>query len=131
MAINEELVFEYQVAKAALEVAKERFDKVENELCQEMLVSQTKSDLVCVRGDDYKVTVVAGETVRVDEKGLEKYLGKRVFKRLCTYKVDKKLLEAAIKDPAMPLSPESLSAFISITPNKPYVRVTKDTGDPE
>ena len=102
MAINEGLVYEYQIAKAALEVAKERFDKVENELCQEMLVSQTKSDLVCVRGDDYKVTVVAGETVRIDEKGLRDFLGGRNFNKVCTKKVDRRLLEAAISDPLFP-----------------------------
>lgn len=124
MAISEELVAEYQVAKATLAAAKERFDKVENELVQDMLVQEIKSDLVCVRGKDYKVTVVAGESVRVDEIGLEKYLGKRNFKRLCSYRVDKKLLEAALTDPSIPLSAETAAKFITIVPNKPYVKVS-------
>jgi len=131
MAIAEDLVLEYQVAKAAWEIAKERFDKVENELCQEMLVSKTKSDLVCVRGEDWKVTVVQGETVRIDEDGLRKFIGARQFNKVCIKKVDRKALEKAIVNPSFPLTPEELSAFVSITVNKAYVRITKDTGEPE
>lgn len=131
MAITEEMVADYQIAKAMLAAAKERFDKVENALCQEMLTTQTKSDLVCVKGLDYKVTVVAGETVRVDEKGLEKFLGKRVFKKLCTYKVDRNALEKAVASPDFALSPEELAAFVSITANKPYVRVSPYVEDGE
>jgi hypothetical protein len=121
MAITAEMVLEYQIAKATLEQAKERFDKVENELCQEMLTTQTKSDLIDVRG----------ETVRIDEQGLRGFLGGRQFNKVCTKKVDRRLLEAAVMDPMFPCSPEELSAFVSITTNKPFVRVTKDTGDPE
>jgi hypothetical protein len=131
MAITAEMVLEYQIAKATLEQAKERFDKVENELCQEMLTTQTKSDLIDVRGDLTKVTVVQGETVRIDEQGLRGFLGGRQFNKVCTKKVDRRLLEAAVMDPMFPCSPEELSAFVSITTNKPFVRVTKDTGDPE
>ena len=41
----EELVAEWQIADATLKAAKERFDKVTNELAQHMLVNEIKSDL--------------------------------------------------------------------------------------
>jgi preprotein translocase subunit SecD len=129
MAINETLVLEWQVADAALKVAKERFDKVTNELAQEMLVQEIKSDLVCVRGDDYKVTVVQGETMRIDDEGLRKAMGAVKFRKIVKSKVDRKLLEKAIKDGVLDIS--NVSAFVSIAPNKPFVKVTPagDTDD--
>jgi hypothetical protein len=122
MAINETLVLEWQVADAALKIAKERFDKVTNELAQDMLVQEIKSDLVCVRGSDYKVTVVAGETMRIDDEGLRKAMGAVKFRKIVKTKVDRGLLEKAIKDGLIDIS--NAAAFVSITPNKPFVKVT-------
>jgi len=127
MAINEELVLEWQVADATFKAAKERFDKVTNELAQEMLVQEIKSDLVCVRGDDYKVTVVQGETTRVDDDGLKKAMGAVKFRRVTKTKVDTKLLEKAVKDGLVDI--DTVAAFVSITPNKPFVKVTRVVGD--
>jgi len=129
MGINAELVSEYQIAKSALEIAKERFAKIENALCQDMLTSQIKTDVVTVGDRDWKVTVVQNETVSIDAKGLEEFLGKRNFKKLCTYKIDQKGVEHGIKAPDIPLTAESASAFVTINPSKPYVRISKYTGE--
>lgn len=123
MGITEEMVAEYEVAKATLEAAKERFVKVENALCQEMLVSKTKTDLIVVRGQKKQVTVVAGETLTIDSAGLKEYLGAVKFRKVCKPpKADGKLLEKAIKDGLIPA--EDAAQYVKITSNKPYIRVS-------
>jgi len=129
MGINADLVSEYQIAKNSYNIAKERFAKVENELCQEMLTNQVKSDVVAIGGRDWKVTVVQGETVSIDAAGLEEYLGKRNFKKLCTYKIDQKGVERGIKAPDIPLSAETAAPFVTINQSKPYMKVSKYSGE--
>lgn len=128
MAINESLVGQYNVAKATLAAAQEAFDKVENALCQEMLVTETKTDLVNVNDTTWQVTVVAGETTKIDEKGLKTLMGAVKFRKICKpAKVDSKLLELAVKNGA--LSVETVSKYVSYSPNKPFLRVTKVADD--
>lgn len=121
MQINE-LVAEWQIAKEAKEIAEERFDKIQNELSQYMLVNEIKSDLVSVSGKDYKVTVVAAESARVDSEGLKKAMGAVAFRKVCKQRVDNKLLEKAIADGVV--SAEVASKFVTIQQNTPYARVT-------
>jgi hypothetical protein len=123
----EELVAEWQIADATLKAAKERFDKVTNELAQHMLVNEIKSDLVCVRGEDYKVTVVAAESTSVDSEGLKKAMGAVAYRKVCKSRVDTKLLETAIRDGVV--SAETVASYVTIKNNTPYVRVTTVTGD--
>lgn len=126
MQINE-LVAEWRIAKEAKEIAEERFDKVQNELTQFMLVNEIKSDLASVSGRDYKVTVVAAESTRVDAEGLRKAMGAVAFRRVCKQRVDNKLLEKAIADGVV--SAEVVSEHVTIQQNTPYARVTPVTGE--
>lgn len=123
----DELVAEWQIADATLKAAKERFDKVQNELAQHMLVNEIKSDLVCVRGEDWKVTVVAAESTSVDADGLRQAMGAVAFRKVCKQRVDNKLLEKAIADGVVPA--EVVAQHVTIKPNTPYVRVTRVTGE--
>jgi hypothetical protein len=123
----DEMVAEWQIADATNKAAKERFDKITNELAQYMLLNEIKSDLVCVRGDDYKVTVVAAETVRVDEEGLRKAIGAVAYRRICKQKVDNKLLDAAVRDGVLSL--DTVAEHVTIKKNTPHVRVTRSLGE--
>jgi transcriptional antiterminator Rof (Rho-off) len=128
MALDD-MVAEWQVAKATLEAAKERYDKITNDIAQQMLVEGVKSDLVHVHGTDYKVTVVQSETLKVDEDSLVKALGKRMYNKVSVRKVDKKMLELAIKDGE--ISPQAVANSMVISKSTPYIRVSQSTGEPE
>lgn len=120
------MLAEYNEAKRQKAEAEERFDKIENELAQAMLVEQIKSDLVDVSGDVYKVTVIAKETPRIDEAGLREFMGAVKYRKVCKPpRADVKLIEAAIRSDV--LSAETAARFVTYTTGKPYLRVTPYT----
>lgn len=125
----DEMVLEWQIADAALKIAKENFDKKTNDLASYMLVEGIKSDLVNVRGTDYKVTVVQTERVKVDEDSLVKSIGRRLYNKVTTRKVDTKLLECAIRDGW--IDQDTIANSMVVSKSTPYMRVTKYTGEPE
>jgi len=125
----EELVAEWQIADAALKIAKENFDKKTNDLASHMLLEGIKSDLVNVHDKDYKVTVVESERLKIDEDHLIKAIGKRIYNKVSVRKVDKKLLETAIKNGE--INPAAISGSVVISKSTPYLRVTPHTGEPE
>lgn len=125
----DELVAEWQIADAALKIAKENFDKKTNDLASYMLVEGIKSDLVNVHGAEYKVTVVQTERVKVDEDSLVKSIGKRLYNKVSTRKVDTKLLDSAIRDGW--IDSEAIANSMVVSKSTPYMRVSKYTGEPE
>lgn len=125
----DDMVAEWQIAKATLDAAKERFDKITNDIAQHMLVEGVKTDLVHVHGSDYKVTVVQSETLKVDEDSLIKALGKRMYNKISTRKVDKKMLDLAIRDGE--IDPQAVAGSMIISKSTPYIRVSQSTGEPE
>jgi hypothetical protein len=120
--LNEELVLEWQIADATLKTAQERFDTITADLAKAMIDAEIKSDLVCVRGQDTKVTVVQGETLSIDETALCTAIGKRAFNKVCTQKVSRELLEKAVVDGR--ISEQTVAGVITIKPRKAYVKVT-------
>jgi hypothetical protein len=127
--LNEEMVLEWQIADATLKAAQERFDKITADLATAMIDAQIKSDLVCVRGQDTKVTVVQGETLTISDSILIAAIGKRAYNKVCTQKVDRKLLENAIDKGQ--IDPLSVAAAITLKPKKAFVRVTPVEADHE
>lgn len=125
----DEMVAEWQIAKATVETAQERFDHLTNEITAYMITEGVKSDLVRVRDKEWKVTVVQTERVKVDDDHLIKMIGKRLYNKVSIRKVDKKLLDDAIKEGA--IDPAMISNSVVISTSKPFMRVTEYTGEPE
>ena len=125
--IMDEKIAEWQQAKEEAAAAKERLDKITNEIASEMLLNETKSYVVLVDGHLQKVTVVQSETVKFDEDSLYKAMGKRQFDKIADLKLNKKKLEAAIRDGIV--DPELVSRNAIISKSTPYIRVSDYTGD--
>lgn len=117
-----DLVEEYTAARKIAQEAKARFDEIEARLCKGMIEAQIKSDRVPVFGVDHRVTLVAGETMIIDEEGLRKHVGAVAYRKLCKKpKASAELIEKALKDGRVDLG--AIASYVAFKPNKPYLRV--------
>lgn len=74
-------------------------------------------------GETYKVTLVSGETTKVDEDALRERIGARAYNKLTDRKLNLKKVEKAVVDGALPL--EVLSAVSEVKPRASYPRLTR------
>lgn len=63
------------------------------------------------------------ETVKIDEDGLRKAVGVKVWNKITDRKVNKAKLSQVIGDGE--ISQELASGFLRTSPNKPYLRYTE------
>ena len=63
------------------------------------------------------------ETTKIDEEGLRKALGVKLWNKVTVKKVDKAKLTAIIADGEV--SPELASGFLTVQKNKPYIRYSE------
>ena len=63
------------------------------------------------------------ETTKIDEEGLRKALGVKLWNKITVKKVDKAKLTTTIADGE--ISPELASGFLTVQKNKPYIRYTE------
>lgn len=121
--LNDDKIAQWQEAKKAYEAAKQNLDSITSEIAEEMISREIKSDTVVVNNVEYKVTVVQTESVKFDENSLFESMGKRAFDKIADLKLNKKKLEAAIRDGRVDAELISRNAIIS--KSTPYIRVTE------
>jgi hypothetical protein len=118
-----------QACLAVLQEAQDAFEEADRAVSDHMQANHIKTADVDVVGQDFKVTLVERETMKINERELLAFIGKRNFNKVCVQKVDRKLLEMAVAKPDFPLSVTSLSKFVSISKSKPFLRVTEHEED--
>lgn len=92
--------------------------KMEQGLLIEML-----GDAKTATAGAWKVTVVRVQRMKINEAGLKKALGARVFNKFCNMQLDRSKLEEAINAGAV--DPTVVSQHTEFVNNKPFVRITK------
>ena len=116
----DELMSDRQQRLAELQEAQDLFDEADRAVQEYMLANRLKT----TDANGFKVTIVERETMKIDEQALLSYIGKRYYNKVCTQKIDRKLLEQAVAKPDFPLDMKGLSQFVIITKSKPFLRVT-------
>jgi hypothetical protein len=113
---------------AVLEVARAKQNLVEAEAelakAQENLIAHLTS--VGHKSREYggfRATLVKSETVKVNEAGLKKAIGARVFNKLTKAVLDKKKLEEAVEAGA--IDPVILAQNSQVVEGKPFIRLTE------
>lgn len=74
-------------------------------------------------GETYRVTLVSGETTKIDEAALRERIGARAFNKLTDRKLSLRKVEQAVVDEVLPL--EVLVAVSEIKPRASYPRLTR------
>jgi hypothetical protein len=118
---------DYKQAEAEAKQAKARFDEISMSMVEDLMGRNVKTEIDTALGIEWRVTVVASENISFDEDGLLKHLGKRAFARVANLKLDRKKLEAAVRDGS--ISPEVVSGYSVISRKSPYLRVTQYSGE--
>jgi hypothetical protein len=114
-------------AKNDLDAAKANFDEINYAMAKDMIENNVKTELDLVFGTEYQFTVVQSETMRFDEETLLKELGKRAFARIANLKLDKKKLEAAVRDGS--IDADLVGRNTVISRNTPYIRHSEYRGE--
>jgi hypothetical protein len=87
-----------QVAKDRMIEAEESFKKAQARLVEMIKEKDQKSTSVRAGNTIIKATVVQAEQVKIDEPGLRKALGAKVYDDLCVKKIDKNKLREAVTE---------------------------------
>lgn len=127
MDIDEELteaVAEYRAAKAAETAATERRQDAQDRVATMLEALGNKTKSVHLDGVPYRVTRSAPPYVKsVDEKGLKKAVGAKIWRRITEVKFSKPKLEAAIDEGLV--DAQTAARFIQIETKKPSITVTE------
>jgi hypothetical protein len=113
-------------AKEALEAAQEAVTVLQNEMLTAMSAQGLASTTVALGDARYKVTMVAGERLEIDEGGLRKDLSAPVFDKLCNLKIDRTKLELAIAEGRV--DPVVVASHTTHRHNRPFVKLTVVAG---
>lgn len=97
--------------------------EMESELTATMEALQRKSVSTKTNFGDFQATYVRSEKINVNEDGLRKHLGAKVFKSVADLKLNRKKLEAALEEGE--IKHEDVSPYVSSTHGAPYVRYTE------
>ena len=73
----------------------------------------------------YRATFVQTETYKINEAGLKKAVGAKVYNKLTKAVLDKKKLEAAVD--AGQIDPVIVAQNSELTKGKPYIRISETT----
>jgi hypothetical protein len=110
-------------AKKAADHAKRELEAAEAELIESLRAAGDKSTSLTEGDKVQRATVVQTETTKIDEEGLRKALGVKLWNKVTVKKVDKAKLTAIIADGE--ISPELASGFLTVQKNKPYIRYSE------
>lgn len=113
-----------RAARAAKDQAEKKAKEAEREVIDLLHKTQQKSH-ECAEGDKrLRATVVYGERVKVDQKGLAEVVGQEFFDEHFTErKFSQEKLAEALQDDR--LEAEVVAPFLTAVPNNPYIRFTE------
>ena len=110
-------------AKKAADHAKRELELAEEELIESLRAAGDKSTSLTEGDKVQRATVVQTESTKIDEDGLRKAVGVKLWNKITVKKVDKAKLTETIADGE--ISPELASGFLTVQKNKPYIRYTE------
>jgi len=110
-------------AKKAADHAKRELEAAEEELIDALRTAGDKSTSLTEGDKVQRATVVQTETTKIDEDGLRKAVGVKLWNKITVKKVDKAKLTTTIADGE--ISPELASGFLTVQKNKPYIRYSE------
>lgn len=124
VTIFDHLLDEYQQAQGALLEAQDELDKIKNRLIGAVEATGVQSvGLVNDEDEVFKVTVVSGETTKIDEFLLRAAIGGRAYNSLTVRKLDMKKVEKAIADGT--LSVEVLADVAEVKSRAKFLKITR------
>lgn len=112
-------------AKQRLIEAQEAYDKAEHELVEFIRANEKKSAVADFGDKHVKATVVQRENVTVDESGLRKAIGAKLFDSFCVKKLDKTALKHGIADNLV--DPVIVAQHSKVTMGKAYIIFSEPT----
>lgn len=117
------LVTEYVEAKVALDQLQSRLNELGERLIKQMEADQRKSFRWRAGGVQHSMTYVARTTTAIDEPGLRKALGAKIFDRYTKRVLDRKAMEAAMD--SGDVDPVTVSKYVNQSLGKPYLKYTE------
>lgn len=117
------LTAEYELLKSEAAVATKKAKAIQERILEEM----SKRGVETIEWTEGRVTRTAAKTVSISIDVLRELLPTRVFNKVTTRAVDKKLLAAAVQDGTV--SVEVVTEASTEGENAPYIRVSHGTGD--
>lgn len=120
---DDPLVSEFLAARAARDKAQATLDEVQDRLIKQMERDQRKSFRWTSDGVRRAISYVQATTTVIDEKGLRKALGAKVFDKYTVRKLDRKAMEVAMDDGT--IDPVTVSRFVTLKPNRPHLSLTE------
>lgn len=118
-----EAVSEFRVAKAAVDAAKDTFDKAQHRVLTILKNRGERSTIADINGRKYGVTMVTSERTKIDEKALKEAIGEETFNKLCDKKVSLTKVQEAINKGELGL--DVFAAHAQMVETAPYVKVTE------
>lgn len=118
-----EAVIEFKAAKAALDAAKDLYDKAQHRLVTIMRDRGEKSTTTDIGDRSYQVTIVTSERTKVDESGLRNAIGDVRFATLCDQKLSLAKVDHAIKRGEIDLT--VFAEYAQMVETSPYIKVTE------
>lgn len=115
-----QLVDEVANLKEQAQYWSETFEKHQADLVAALVERKRKSWVN--KAQDLQATVVLGEILQINEKGLRKALKAKNYDRLCDLKLNRTKLQAAMRGDAN--TALVVAQYTEIVPKKPYVRLT-------
>lgn len=125
----DDLAARWRQARDAKLDAEEKFAKAEHDLVTAMADAGRKTATADLEDGAFKIRVVASETVRVNEPGLKKALGARLYNTLLKKSLDQSLLKKALADGKV--DPIVVAQHSEVVPRKSYIKLTLLGEDPE
>jgi methionine synthase I (cobalamin-dependent) len=112
-------LLEARYAKEAVAIAQDEWERKEAILIEMIRAKQQKSTTVTFGNKLIKATVAQREVVNIDEPGLRKALGAKLFDTYCTKKLDKTALRRGISDNQV--DPVIVAQHSQVSMGKAYV----------
>jgi hypothetical protein len=116
---------EYVAAKSAFDAAERRLNLAKSSLLEHMAAQQQKSTTLQVGDTQTTFTYTTREVIKINEVGLRKALGARIFNKYTKRVLDKQKMESAMENGEV--DPMTVAQFVSSTPSAPYLRVSEKT----
>lgn len=117
------LTARWRQARDAKLDADEAFAKLDAQLCALLLNSKRKTAVARVEETEFKVRVVTSDSLHVNEAGLKKAIGARLFNTMLKKSLDTTLLRKAMTEGRV--DPVVVAQHSVVTPRKSYIKLTK------
>ena len=88
-------------------------------LMKQMEADQRKSYKWTADGMSHSVSYTQGHTTVIDERGLRRALGAKVFDRYTVRKLERRAMEKAMDSGE--IDPITVSRYVTLKPNKPHL----------